>query len=91
MKARKNYMNKSPDLFKPDDICVVRSKTSTHNGQCVKVIRYPHKNRDDIIIVKSCVDEKQFLITEDSLKPACRIDKMSTALAKISYDNSDKN
>lgn len=84
-------MNKSPDLFKPNDICVVRSKTSTHNGQCVKVIKYPHKNRDDIIIVKSYVDKKQFLITEDSLEIAHNIDKMSTILAKISYDNSDKN
>lgn len=84
-------MNKSQDLFKPNNICVVRSKTSTHNGQCVKVIKYPHKNRDDIIIVKSCVDGKQFLITEDSLEIAHNIDKMSTILAKISYDNSDKN
>ena len=84
-------MNKSPDLFKPNDICVVRSKTSTHNGQCVKVIKYPHKNRDDIIIVKSYVDKKQFLITEDSLEIAHNIDKMSTILAKISYDKSDKN
>lgn len=60
------------EKFKKGDVCVIHSKTSHNNGKIVIVEKYPHKSRDDILLV--ALRQKKFLITENSLVLASKFD-----------------
>lgn len=60
--------------FKPDDVCVIHSKTSHANGSIVRVLYYTKGNRDDIVKVESCDKSTTFNITENALELANKYD-----------------
>lgn len=59
-------------MYKPNDICVIESKTSIHNGKTVTVIGYTHGKYHDILWVKT--NKCKFMIKESSLRLASKYD-----------------
>lgn len=59
-------------MFKEGDLCVIKSKTSTHNGRVVEIIKYTKGKCNDILQVK--IRNHKFLIKETSLELASKYD-----------------
>lgn len=59
-------------MFKAGDLCVIESKTSTHNGRVVEVVKYTEGKYNDILQVR--IRKHEFFIKESSLKLASKYD-----------------
>lgn len=58
--------------YKSGDLCVIHSKTSSHNGKVVEVVNYTKGKYKDILLVK--IRSHKFYIKEDSLRIASKYD-----------------
>ncbi len=58
--------------YKSGDLCVIHSKTSSHNEKVVEVVNYTKGKYKDILLVK--IRSHKFYIKEDSLRIASRYD-----------------
>ena len=58
--------------YKSGDLCVIHSKTSSHNRKVVEVVNYTKGKYKDILLVK--IRSHKFYIKEDSLRIASRYD-----------------
>lgn len=59
-------------MFKTGDLCVIESKTSTHNGRVVEVVKHTEGKYNDILQVR--IRKHKFFIKESSLKLASKYD-----------------